>query len=140
MHWQLVTLAFILLAFATVSRRVEGTPITAAMFFTAAGLVVGVDALGLVDPDAEGLEVEVFAEATLGVVLFSDASRIDLAALRRTVHIPARLLGIGLPLTILAGFSVALVVLPELAWTEALLVAIILAPTDAALGQVVVTS
>ena len=140
MHWQLVTLAVILLGFAAISRRIDGTPITAPMVFTAAGLVVGVDALGLVDPDAEGLEVEIFAEATLAVVLFSDASRIDLTALRRTLHIPARLLGIGLPLTILAGFAVALVVLPDLAWPEALLVAIILAPTDAALGQAVVTS
>ena len=140
MHWQLVTLAVILLAFAAISRRIEGTRITAPMLFTAAGLVVGVDALGLVDPEAEGLEVEVLAEATLAVVLFSDASRIDLTALRTTLHIPARLLGIGLPLTILAGFAVALLVLHELAWPEALLVAIILAPTDAALGQVVVTS
>lgn len=140
MHWQLVTLAVILLGFAAISRRIDGTPVTAPMVFTAAGLVVGVDALGLVDPDAEGLEVEIFAEATLAVVLFSDASRIDLTALRRTLHIPARLLGIGLPLTILAGFAVALVVLPDLAWPEALLVAIILAPTDAALGQAVVTS
>jgi sodium/hydrogen antiporter len=110
------------------------------MLFTAAGLVVGVDALGLVDPDAEGLEVETFAEATLAVVLFSDASRIDLTALRRTLHLPARLLGIGLPLTIVAGFAVALVVFPDLAWPEALLVGIVLAPTDAALGQAVVTS
>ena len=140
MHWQLVTLALILLGFAAVSGRIEGTPITAAMLFTAAGLVVGVDALGLIDPGAEGLEVEIFAEATLGVVLFSDAARIDLAALRRSLHIPTRLLGIGLPLTIVAGFAVALVVLPDLAWPEALLVAIILAPTDAALGQAVVTA
>jgi NhaP-type Na+/H+ or K+/H+ antiporter len=139
-HWQLVTLALILLGFAAVSRRIEGSPVTAAMLFTAAGLVVGVDALGLVDPEAEGLEVEVFAEATLAVVLFSDASRIDLTALRRTLHIPARLLGIGLPLTILAGLAAALLVFPALTWPEALLVAIILAPTDAALGQVVVTS
>jgi NhaP-type Na+/H+ or K+/H+ antiporter len=139
-HWQLVTLAVVLLGFAAISGRIEGTPITAPMLFTAAGLVVGVDALGLVDPAAEGLEVEVFAEATLGVVLFSDASRIDLTALRRTVHIPARLLGIGLPLTILAGFVVALPLLGDLAWPEALLIAIILAPTDAALGQAVVTS
>jgi sodium/hydrogen antiporter len=139
-HWQLVVLALILLGFAAVSGRIEGTSITAAMLFTAAGLVVGVDALGLIDPDAEGLEVEVFAEATLGVVLFSDAARIDLSALRRSLHVPTRLLGIGLPLTILAGFAVALVVLPALAWPEALLVAIILAPTDAALGQAVVTS
>ena len=140
MHWQLVTLALILLGFAAISRRIEGTPVTAPMVFTAAGLVVGVDALGLIDPEAKGLEVEVLAEATLAVVLFSDASRIDLTALRRTLHIPARLLGIGLPLTILAGFGVALLVLPDLAWPEALLVAIVLAPTDAALGQVVVTS
>ena len=140
MHWQLVTLAVILLGFAAISRRIDGTPLTAPMFFTAAGLVVGVDALGLVDPAAEGLEVEVFAEATLAVVLFSDASRIDLTALRRTLHIPARLLGIGLPLTILVGFAVALLLLGDLAWPEALLVAIILAPTDAALGQAVVTS
>jgi len=139
-HWQLVTLALILLGFAAVSRRVEGSPVTAAMVFTAAGLVVGVDALGLVDPAAEGLEVEVLAEATLAVVLFSDASRIDLAALRRALHIPARLLGIGLPLTILTGFAAAVIVFPDLTWSEALLVAIILAPTDAALGQVVVTS
>jgi sodium/hydrogen antiporter len=139
-HWQLVTLAVVLLGFAAISGRIKGTPITAAMLFTAAGLVVGVDALGLVDPDAEGLEVEIFAEATLAVVLFSDASRIDLTALRRTLHLPARLLGIGLPLTIVAGFAVALVVLPDLAWPEALLVGIVLAPTDAALGQAVVTS
>ena len=140
MHWQLATLALILLGFAAVSRRIDGSPVTAAMVFTAAGLVVGVDALGLVDPAAEGLEIEVLAAATLAVVLFSDASRIDLIALRRTLHIPARLLGIGLPLTILAGLAVALLVFPDLAWPEALLVAIILAPTDAALGQVVVTS
>ena len=140
MHWQLVTLALILLGFAAVSRRIEDSPITAPMVFTAAGLIAGVDALGLIDPAADGLEVEVFAQSTLAVVLFSDASRIDLTALRRALHIPARLLGIGLPLTIVAGFAAALVVLPDLAWPEALLVAIILAPTDAALGQVVVTS
>ena len=140
MHWQLVTLAVILLGFAAISRRIEGTRITAPMLFTAAGLVVGVDALGLIDPEAEGLEVGVVAEATLAVVLFSDASRIDITALRKTLHIPARLLGIGLPLTILAGFGVALLLLGDLAWPEALLIAIILAPTDAALGQVVVTS
>ena len=110
------------------------------MIFTTAGLLVGVEALGLVDPSATGVEVKLLAEATLTVVLFSDASRIDLAALRRTLGIPARLLGIGLPLTIVAGFLVALVLLDDLAWPEALVLAIILAPTDAALGQTVVTS
>jgi NhaP-type Na+/H+ or K+/H+ antiporter len=140
MHWQLVALAAVLLAFAAISKRIDGTPLTAAMFFTAAGLVLGVEALGLIDPSATGSEVKILAEATLTVVLFSDASRIDLGALRRTLGIPVRLLGIGLPLTIAAGFLAGLVVLGDLAWPEALVLAIVLAPTDAALGQAVVTS
>ena len=139
-HWQLATLALVLLAFAAVSARVEGTPITGPMVFTAAGLLVGVDALGLVDPSRTGVEVKVLAEATLTVVLFSDASRIDLHALRSALGVPARLLGIGLPLTIVLGFVAALTLLGDLAWPEALVLAILLAPTDAALGQIVVTS
>jgi sodium/hydrogen antiporter len=139
-HWQLVTIATALLGFAAVSRRIDGTSITAPMVFTAAGLVVGVDALGLFDPAASGESVKLLAEATLTVVLFSDASRIDLKALRSALGIPARLLGIGLPLTILAGFLAAIVLLGDLAWPEALVLAIVLAPTDAALGQAVVTS
>jgi NhaP-type Na+/H+ or K+/H+ antiporter len=129
----------ILLAFAAISGRIEGTSITAAMFFTTAGLLVGVEALGLVDPDATGESVKILAEATLSVVLFSDASRIDLRALRGELGTPTRLLGIGLPLTIVAGFVVALGLLGDLAWPEALVLAVILAPTDAALGQAVVT-
>lgn len=139
MSWQLATLGVILLGFAAISGRLEGTSITAPMVFTAAGIVVGVDALGLVDPAATGEEVKLLAEATLAVILFSDASRIDLAALRSEASVPARLLGIGLPLTILAGLLVALPLLGDLAWSEALVLAIILAPTDAALGQAVVT-
>jgi NhaP-type Na+/H+ or K+/H+ antiporter len=138
-HWQLATLAAILLAYAAVSRRLDGTPVTAAMVFTTAGLLVGADALGLVDPDADGFAVKTLAEATLAVVLFSDASRIDLRALRGDLGLPTRLLGIGLPLTILAGFVAAVVLLDGLAWPEALVLAIVLAPTDAALGQAVVT-
>ena len=139
-HWELVVVAVILLGFAAISRRIDGTPITAPLVFTAAGLLVGADALGLVDAEATGEEVKLLAEATLTVVLFSDASRIDLGALRRTLGIPVRLLGIGLPLTIFAGFLAALAVLGDLSWPEALVLAIILAPTDAALGQAVVTS
>ena len=79
------------------------------------------------------------AEATLTLVLFTDASRIDVTALRREIGLPARLLGIGLPLTIVAGTAVAAGVFGGLSWAEALVLAIVLAPTDAALGQAVVT-
>jgi len=137
--WALATLALTLLTFAAISGRIEGTPVTAPMIFTAVGLLVGVDALGLVDPAASGEAVKLLAEATLTLVLFADASRIDLRALRGEITVPVRLLGIGLPLTLGAGFAAAIAVLGELAWPEALVLAVILAPTDAALGQAVVT-
>jgi len=137
--WALATLALTLLTFAAISGRIEGTPVTAPMIFTAVGLLVGVDALGLVDPAASGETVKLLAEATLTLVLFAEASRIDLHSLREHVSVPVRLLGIGLPFTLVAGFAAAVAVLGELAWPKALVLAVILAPTDAALGQAVVT-
>jgi sodium/hydrogen antiporter len=137
--WALPIFALALLGYAAVSGRLAGSPITAAMVFTAVGLLVGDEALGLVDPAVSGEAVKLLAEATLALVLFGDASRIDLRALREEVSVPARLLGIGLPLTLLVGFVMALAVLGTLPWPEALLLAVVLAPTDAALGQTVVT-
>jgi NhaP-type Na+/H+ or K+/H+ antiporter len=72
------------------------------------------------------------------LVLFSDASRLVPGALRRGAAIPLRLLGIGLPLTIVAGAAVGLLVLPGLTGIEALILAVMLSCTDAALGQAVV--
>jgi NhaP-type Na+/H+ or K+/H+ antiporter len=139
MSWTLATLAVTLLTFAAISGRIEGTSLTAPMVFTTLGLLFGADALGLVDKSATGEGVKLLAEATLTLVLFSDASRIDLRTLRSEIALPVRLLAIGLPLTLLAGFGAALVVLGGLAWPEALVLAVVLAPTDAALGQSVVT-
>jgi sodium/hydrogen antiporter len=73
-------------------------------------------------------------------VLFTDAVRVNLGRLRRESTLPARLLGIGLPLTIVAGTVAALALFPGLdLWTAAAL-ATMLAPTDAALGLPVVTN
>jgi NhaP-type Na+/H+ or K+/H+ antiporter len=137
--WALPTIALALLGFAAVSGRLDGTPVTGPMVFTAVGLLVGADTLGLVDPTVSSEAVKLLAEATLALVLFGDASRIQLRALRDEVSIPARLLGVGLPLTLVVGFGAGLVLLGSLSWPEALLLAVILAPTDAALGQAVVT-
>jgi NhaP-type Na+/H+ or K+/H+ antiporter len=73
------------------------------------------------------------------VVLFSDSSRINLRALRREASVPLRLLGIGLPLTIVLGTLVALVLFGSFSLSEALILGVILAPTDAGLGSAVVT-
>jgi NhaP-type Na+/H+ or K+/H+ antiporter len=60
--------------------------------------------------------------------------------LRDEFGLPVRLLGIGLPLTILAGALIGKLVLPNLTWLEAAALGAILAPTDAALGQAVVSA
>ena len=112
---------------------------TPAIVFVGAGVVLGSDALGVIEVAPSGHVVKALAEATLGLVLFADASRIDLRTLRREATVPARLLGIGLPLTIVAGALVAVALLGELTLLEAVVLAVVLAPTDAALGQAVVT-
>jgi NhaP-type Na+/H+ or K+/H+ antiporter len=135
----LVVIAGVLLAYAACSRRIDGTSLTAAIMFVVAGFVFGTEGLGWLHADIGQHGVSVLAEATLVIVLFNDAARIDLSALRREYSVPARLLGIGLPLTIVAGAVAAALVLHDVRWSEAAVLAIVLAPTDAALGQAVVT-
>src|SRR3954453_12133728 len=134
----LVAIALLVLAYAAVSRRLLGSVITPAMVFVVGGIVASTQGLGWLDPTIRSESVRWVGEATLTVVLFSDASRIDLGVLRREYVLPLRLLAIGLPLTIVAGCLTALAVLGHLTLIEAVLVAIVLAPTDAALGQAVV--
>lgn len=137
--WGIAVVAGLVIGYAAVSRRLERTVVSSAMVFVGGGLLVGPEVLGWFDPAVSHEGVRVLAEATLTVVLFADASRIDVVALRREIEMPVRLLGIGLPLTIVAGTVAAILVFPELIWAEALVLAIVLAPTDAALGQAVVS-
>jgi sodium/hydrogen antiporter len=137
--WILTIVALSVLAVAAVSRRLSGTPVTPAMVFGAVGVLVGPLLLDEVDVSPNSSLVRTLAEATLALVLFSDASRIDARALRRKSAIPARLLGIGLPLTIILGSLLAAVLFGHLGFSEAAIIGVILAPTDAGLGQAVVT-
>ena len=110
------------------------------MFFVLLGLLLGPDALGLLRLDIESSTVRELAELTLALVLFTDASTVDLPGLRRDAGLVGRLLGIGLPLAIALGGLVAWLLFPELPVATALLIGAILAPTDAALGLPVVTN
>jgi NhaP-type Na+/H+ or K+/H+ antiporter len=74
------------------------------------------------------------------LLLFTDASRTDLRVLKRNRNLPIRLLSTGLLLTILLGALAALVVFRRLFLWEAGILAAILAPTDAGLGQIIVNS
>ena len=139
MDWSLTTVALALIAVAAVSKRLSGSPITPAMVFVSIGLLVGPKVLNEIDIASTSSTERALAEATLALVLFSDASSIDLRALRKGASVPLRLLGIGLPLTIALGALAAAVIFGELTFWEAVIVGVVLAPTDAALGQAVVT-
>jgi sodium/hydrogen antiporter len=136
----LAVLAAVVLAYSLVSKRLELSAISAPMVFVAAGIFAGPDVLDLVELDLrEGTAFHI-AELTLALLLFADAARIDLGLLRTHADLPRRLLGIGMPLTILLGMAAGAVLLTELEFWEAAIVAAVLAPTDAALGQVVMSS
>ncbi|WP_158862975.1 cation:proton antiporter [Leifsonia sp. AG29] len=123
---------------ALVAARFQRADIAAPIVFILLG--VGLVSLGLVDVAAAPETLKPLVEVTLVWVLFTDAARIRVQDLRADIGRYSRLLGIGLPLTILAGWALAKVLFPELDGWLALLIAAAVAPTDSALGLPVVTS
>jgi len=126
--------------FTLVSKRIETTILTAPIIFTVAGLGVYHLSPRLADLEIHNHTILLIAELTLALLLFTDATRIDQKKLLREVTLPGRLLGIGMPMTILAGALVAILLFDDFSIWEAALLGVILAPTDAGLGQVIVKS
>ena len=122
------------------SRLAERSPITGPMVFVAVGILAGPLGFGWLKVSVNTELVRVLAEITLVLILFIDASLIDLPALIRTRRLPLRLLLIGLPLTMGLGILLAWPLFPHLSFWLLALLALILSPTDAALGQAVVKS
>ena len=135
----LALLALAGLAYAVLSRRLATTVVTMPIFFVTVGLVVG-PGLGLLDVDPRDEWLVLLLEAALVMVLFADSSALDIHRWTREPALSGRLLGIGLPLTMVAGALVAFVVLPGIEIWQAALIGVILSPTDAALGQAVVAN
>src|SRR5215216_5145493 len=135
-----MVLAAVVFAFGLVSRRLEGTVLTAPIVFVVAGAILGPAGLALVEFNLDDHTVLLVGEIALAIVLFTDAARTDLSALRQNEALPLRLLGIGMPLTIALGTLVAALMLTDLTFWEAAIVGTVLAPTDAALGQAVVSN
>jgi len=133
-------IAAAIILFALFAKRLENTVITPPLVFAAFGLIIGESVLGWADLKFENSFVHGLAEITLILVLFSDAARIDLSLLRQDHNLPVRMLLIGMPLVIVFGTIAALALPLGFSFWEAALLAAILAPTDAALGQSVVSS
>ena len=136
----LTVLAAVVFAFGLVSRRLEGTVLTAPLLFVVAGIVLGPAGFALVEFELDDHIVLLLGEIALALVLFTDAARTNLSTLRQNEGLPLRLLGIGMPLTIALGTAAAALLLTDLTFWEAAIVGTVLAPTDAALGQAVVNN
>jgi NhaP-type Na+/H+ or K+/H+ antiporter len=132
--------ALLAYVFGLFSKLAERSPVTGPMVFVAVGILAGPLGLDWLEVSINAELVRVLAEITLVLILFIDASLIDLPALIRTRGIPLRLLLIGLPLTMGLGILLALPLFPGHSLWLLALMALILSPTDAALGQAVVKS
>lgn len=110
------TLAVLIAAWALMSGALARRNLTGPMIFVLAGFLIGNPDWGPLPLDAAATSVQTIAEVTLALLLFADASRINLGELRREASIPARLLGLGLPLTIVLGTAAAVVIITDLPW------------------------
>jgi NhaP-type Na+/H+ or K+/H+ antiporter len=136
----ILSVSLALVAYGVISRRLEGSFLTGPLLFSVFGLLAGPAFLGLIDMNISNEALHLIAEITLILVLFADAASIDLAQLRRDHNLPVRMLLIGMPFTIALGTVAAFLIFDGLDIWEAALLAAILAPTDAALGQAVVSN
>jgi sodium/hydrogen antiporter len=127
-----------IIVWCAVASRFAGTVLTAPIFFVASGFVYA-EVVGVLDLEPHYEPVKLLAEVTLVWVLFADASGVNLRDFRSDLGTQARLLGVGLPLTVGLGTLLAVSLLGLDPWA-ALLVGAALAPTDAALGSAVVTN
>lgn len=128
------------LAFALVSKRIDGSMLTPPIIFVGFGVLFSDSLLAVADFQIGHGFLHGLLEATLILVLFSDAASIDLIRLKKDHIIPQRMLLLGMPLSIVVGGAAAYFLPLGLSLCEAALLAAILAPTDAALGQAVVNN
>ena len=130
----LLILSTTLLFYGLLAKRIDQTGVSAPMLMTAVGILVGPLMLNLIDGSIDGEGLEYLSELALAIILFTDASQVNRHQLMKYGVLPIRLLAIGLPLTIVAGWLLAVPLL-GLSWLAAAWLAVMLAPTDAALAQ-----
>jgi len=139
-HEAVLAILVAFVAYSLISRWVEKSIVTLPMIFMALGYLLS-DALHLgTDPELLHSAKRLLAEITLVLVLFADACHVRFSQMRANWQLPARMLLIGMPLTIALGTVFAYLLNPASGLAVSLLTAAVLTPTDAALGQSVVSS
>ena len=140
-HTLLIFFALLIFTFGLFSRFAEQRSVTGPMVFMTVGILASPIGFGIFAITPETDAVKLVAELALTLVLFIDASLLDRDELRKAAsRVPARLLLIGLPLTMLLGTALGMWLFDSISLIALVLMALILSPTDAALGQAVVKS
>lgn len=134
----IVLLLGAMLLWSLIAARMASAPVTGPMVMVFAGLVISSGSA--IDTTTGHAAAHLLAELTLIIVLFSDAARINLRALKKGNRQPLRMLVFGLPGAIAVGTLLGLWLYPDLGFWSIAMLAAILAPTDAALGEAVVSS
>lgn len=128
-----LVLAVLVLAYALVSEQVNRRFVAPALIFMLIGMALGPFGLELLEagPATEGYTV--LAQLALALILFNQAAELRLDRIQMHGPVTLRLLVVGIPLTIVLGTLTAALLLPVLPWWEAVCLAAIVAPTEAAL-------
>jgi len=140
MYESVALMAIFILVYSSVAGAVERSWISGPIVFTCFGFLIGAEGLDLIKWETDKDIISGLAEMTLALVLFTDAAGAHIGVLKKTSILPARLLLIGLPLTILLGYGFGVLIFDDISLFAIALLATMLAPTDAALGKAVVTN
>jgi NhaP-type Na+/H+ or K+/H+ antiporter len=138
--WVILGILGAFIVYSLLSRAIDRSLLTLPIIFMCLGYAVSGPLHAAAAPEVLHEGKRLLAEITLVLVLFSDASRVRFSRLKENWALPCRMLLIGLPLSIALGTVVALLISPSSGFAMALLTAAVLTPTDAALGQAVVSS
>jgi sodium/hydrogen antiporter len=128
-----LVLTVLVLCYAAVSGLIRRWYLAPALIFVVAGIVLGPSCLGWIETGSDTKGFTVLSELALTVILFNQASTLNLQNAFRRGHLPLRLMAIGIPVTFILNTAIAVSMLPVLPFWEAVCLAVIVAPTEVAL-------
>src|SRR4051794_30359277 len=131
-------LMLLILAWAFTSQLLARMNITGPLVFAVAGYVLANPDWGTLSVGVDTPSIHLLAELTLALLLFSDATRVNVSRLKTDLAFPGRLLAVGLPLSVVLGSLLAAWLFSDFSWALAGFVGATLAPTDAALSAQVI--
>ena len=128
----LVVIMAILLAWALVAGRLARWSITAPLAMVVAGVALTTKTVPVFRFDLEASGLERFVEVVLAILLFVDATETPGGIAGREPKLTARLIGIALPLTLLAAVGAGFLLLPGAGFWLLAVLATVVVPTDLA--------